>query len=323
MGLIASVILILAFIVIYVIVIQIYSVLFRITGLTKEKASFQAISLLTNSGFTTSESEIIVSDRVRRRIAIAAMINGYAFSVIIVSLIINVILSLKEDIQDQTLYVMLYAFGVFILLIIITQIPFLKRLLEKFIQFLAVKVLKRNNNENIIIMLDNYGRDSMAEVCLNRVPEAMVDVPLFEMKIKEKNHLNILMIKRNGKVIDVTKDTVFKKGDRLVVFGSTASIINAFNKKKREQKSNVIDLIEEYGEEAMVEVQLNIVPELLKNKELFESGLKSDYSINLLTIKRKDITVAITKDTVLQEKDTIVVFGPYNNIKKIFNVKVQ
>ena len=131
------------------------------------------------------------------------------------------------------------------------------------------------------------------------------------------------MIKRNGKVIDVTKDTVFKKGDRLVVFGSTASIINAFNKKKREQKSNVIDLIEEYGEEAMVEVQLNIVPELLKNKELFESGLKSDYSINLLTIKRKDITVAITKDTVLQEKDTIVVFGPYNNIKKIFNVKVQ
>ena len=323
MGLIASVILILAFIVIYVIVIQIYSVLFRITGLTKEKASFQAISLLTNSGFTTSESEIIVSDRVRRRIAIAAMINGYAFSVIIVSLIINVILSLKEDIQDQTLYVMLYAFGIFILLIIITQIPFLKRLLEKFIQFLAVKVLKRNNNENIIIMLDNYGRDSMAEVCLNRVPEAMVDVPLFEMKIKEKNHLNILMIKRNGKVIDVTKDTVFKKGDRLVVFGSTASIINAFNKKKREQKSNVIDLIEEYGEEAMVEVQLNIVPELLKDKELFESGLKSDYSINLLTIKRKDITVAITKDTVLQEKDTIVVFGPYNNIKKIFNVKVQ
>jgi len=323
LGLIASVILILAFIVIYVIVIQIYSVLFRITGLTKEKANFQAISLLTNSGFTTSESEIIVSDRVRRRIAIAAMINGYAFSVIIVSLIINVILSLKEDIQDQTLDIMLVAFGVFVLLIIITQIPFLKKLLEKFIQFLAVKVLRRNNNENIIIMLDNYGKDSMAEVCLNRIPEAMVDVPLCEMKIKEKNHLNILMIKRNGKVIDVTKDTVFKKGDRLVVFGSTASIVNAFNKKKREQKSNVIDLIEEYGEEAMVEIQLNIVPELLKNKELIESGLKSVYSINLLTIKRKDITVAITKDTVLQEKDTIVVFGPYNNIKKIFNVKVE
>ena len=323
MGLITSVILILSFIVIYVIVIQIYSVLFRITGLTKEKARFQAISLLTNSGFTTSESEIITSDRFRRRIAIAAMLNGYAFSVIIVSLIINVILSLKEDLQEETLVFMLYAFSVFVVLIIITQIPLLKRLFEKFIQFVATKVLRRNKNENIIIMLDNYGRDSMAEVDLNRVPEFMVDTPLVEMKIKEKYHLNVLMVKRQGKVIDVNRDTIFKKGDRLVVFGSTASIGNVFNKRKRELKTNTLDLIEEYGEEAMVEIQLNIVPSILKNKELVDSGLKSNYSINLLTIKRKDVSVAITKDTILQEKDSIVVFGPYNNIKNIFNVKVE
>ena len=75
MGLIASIILILVFIILYVIVIQIYSVLFRITGLAKEKAHFQAISLFTNSGFTTSESEVVTSERVRRGIAIAAMIN--------------------------------------------------------------------------------------------------------------------------------------------------------------------------------------------------------------------------------------------------------
>ena len=323
MGLVSSLILILSFIVVYVIVIQIYSVLFRITGLTKEKAHFQSISLLTNSGFTTSESEIITMDRFRRRIAIAAMVNGYAFSVIIVSLIINLILSINQDVQDQTFIVMLYAFGIFILLIIITQIPFVKRNFEKLIQFITTKLLRRNKTENIIIMLDNYGRESMVEVYLNRIPEFMIDVPLSEMKIKDKYHLNVLMIKRSGKVIDVNKDTIFKKGDRLVVFGSTASINNVFNKKKKEQKNNTLDLIEEYGEEAMVEIQLNIVPEILKNKGLFESGLKSDYSINLLTIKRKEVSVAITKDTVLQEKDSIVVFGPYNNIKNIFNVKVE
>lgn len=321
MGLITSVILILSFIVIYVVVIQIYSVLFRITGLTKEKARFQAISLLTNSGFTTTESEIIVSDRVRRRIAIAAMINGYAFSVVIVSLIINVILSLKEDVADQALIVMTIAFAGFVVLIVITQIPIFKRLFEKFIQSIATKLLKRNKNENIIIMLDNYGRDSMAEVHLNRVPEFMVDIPLEETRIKDKYHLNVLMLKRSGKIVDVNKDTIFKKGDQLVVFGANSSIANVFTKRKREQKANSLDLIEEYGEEAMVEIQLNIVPEILKNKGLFESGLKSEYSINLLTIKRKDVSVAITKDTTLQEKDVIVVFGPYVNIKKIFNTK--
>lgn len=323
MGLIASVILILIFIIVYVIVFQIYSILFRITGLTKEKAHFQTISLLTNTGFTTGESEVIVSDRVRRRIAIAAMINGYAFSVIIVSLIINFILSLKEDIKGQTLIVMIYAFAVFVVLFVITQIPIFKRWFEKLIQTIATKVLKRNKNENVIIMLDNYGRKSIAEVFLNRVPEFMVDVPLSEMNIKEKYRLNVLMVNRNDKMIEVTKDTIFKKGDRLIVFGATTSISNVFNKKKREQTNNVIDLIEEYGEEAMTEIQLNIVPKILKDKGLFESGLKSEYSINLLTIKRKDMPVTIEKDTVVQEKDVIVVFGPYNNIKNVFNIKAE
>ena len=131
------------------------------------------------------------------------------------------------------------------------------------------------------------------------------------------------MVNRNDKMIEVTKDTIFKKGDRLIVFGATTSISNVFNKKKREQTNNVIDLIEEYGEEAMTEIQLNIVPKILKDKGLFESGLKSEYSINLLTIKRKDMPVTIEKDTVVQEKDVIVVFGPYNNIKNVFNIKAE
>ena len=65
------------------------------------------------------------------------------------------------------------------------------------------------------------------------------------------------------------------------------------------------------------------MPEILKNKGLFESVLKSDYSINLLTIRRKDVSEVITKDTILQEKDTIVVFGPYANIKKVFTIKAE
>ena len=323
MGLIASVVTILAFIIAYVIVIQFYSVLFRITGLTKEKAKFQSISLLTNTGFTTSESEIIVSGRVRRRIALAAMITGYVFSVIIVSLIINVLISLKQEAQGQALIAIIYAFGAFIVLLILTQIPILKRWFEKTIQKIATKVLKRNKNENFIVLLDNYGRDAMVEVNLNRVPEFMVDVPLSEMKIKEKYHLNVLMIKRDGKVVDANKDTIFKKGDQVVLFGSVSSINSIFHEKKREQKKNVIDLMEEYGEEAMVEIQLNVVPDVLKDKGLFESGLKSEHSINLLTVKRQDVSITVTKDTVLQEKDVIVVFGPYNTIKKIFNTKVE
>ena len=71
-----SAILIMVFIIIYYMLIQVFSVLFRISGLTKVKAKFQVISLLTNSGFTTSESEIVVTDKLRRKLWIGKFRAG-------------------------------------------------------------------------------------------------------------------------------------------------------------------------------------------------------------------------------------------------------
>ncbi|MBQ4357383.1 MAG: hypothetical protein II788_05265 [Acholeplasmatales bacterium] len=321
MDLMTSVILIMVFVIIYVILIEIFSMLFRITGLTKEKASFQAISLLTNCGFTTGESEVITSDRLRRRIAIAAMISGYSFSVVIVSLLINVFMRVSTQNQEDNYKWFFIAFGIFILLLIITQIPFVKRLFEKLIGAIAHVVLRRNDGENIITLLDNYGKDAMVEVYLNRVPEFMVDTTVVDSKIKDKYKINILMCKRNGKVLDVTKDTIFKKKDSLVIFGSFSGIKNCFTKKTKETKKNVIELIEEYGDEAMTEIQLNQLPEFLKDKGLYESGLKLNYNINLLTIKRKEQFIPIQASTMLQKGDVIVVFGPYQRIKEAFASK--
>jgi Trk-type K+ transport system membrane component len=46
-------------IVIFLIVVEVITVLFKLTGLSEEKARFQVISLLTGSGFTTKEAELI------------------------------------------------------------------------------------------------------------------------------------------------------------------------------------------------------------------------------------------------------------------------
>ena len=86
-----AIILILGFVIIYVLLIKIFSTLLRLTGLTYSKAKFQAISLITNTGFTTNEAEIITTSRARRKIARAAMISGHIFSVLLVSLIFNFI----------------------------------------------------------------------------------------------------------------------------------------------------------------------------------------------------------------------------------------
>lgn len=58
------------------IVVRIAAVAMRITGLPEHVARFQCISALTGAGFTTTESEMIVSYPVRRRIIVALMILG-------------------------------------------------------------------------------------------------------------------------------------------------------------------------------------------------------------------------------------------------------
>ena len=52
----------------YWVITELFTFFFRLTGLPAERARFQVISLLTGTGFTTRESEIILSSRRRRRL---------------------------------------------------------------------------------------------------------------------------------------------------------------------------------------------------------------------------------------------------------------
>ena len=56
MNLTASILAIAIAIVLYIYTIELFTILFRITGLTKEKARFQVISLITCSGFTITST---------------------------------------------------------------------------------------------------------------------------------------------------------------------------------------------------------------------------------------------------------------------------
>ena len=56
-------------ILLYWVISEVFTVLFRLIGLPEEKARFQVVSLLTGTGFTTRESEMILSTRSRRRLA--------------------------------------------------------------------------------------------------------------------------------------------------------------------------------------------------------------------------------------------------------------
>lgn len=78
-------------------IVRIAAVALRLTGLAENVARFQCISALTGTGFTTSESELIVNYPIRRRILVALMILGNLGLVSIAAALITSLVSKNED----------------------------------------------------------------------------------------------------------------------------------------------------------------------------------------------------------------------------------
>lgn len=323
------VIIILLFAVIYIGFIDIFTVLFRMTGLTTEKAKFQVISLFTNAGFTTRESEIIVSNPRRRALAKTTMITGHVFSAIIVSLIVTIITSIANTNQFslEQVYIVLIAFEVFLVLLILMKIPAIARLNQRAIEKIAIRSMKGKDRQNVITILDDYGKASIMEVLINVMPPSLKDKTIYESNLRANYNLILLLVKRKNKVLDVTADTILQTDDVVVIFGPEQNAKDLFVLSSREIKEetiveesrvNDLQIMDNYGKEAMVEIVINKVPDILKDVTLFKSGLKEKYHINVMMLKRGGAVIETNKDTIFLEKDVVIVFGLYQSIKDVF-----
>ena len=317
----------------YLLVIEIFSVAFKLTGLASNKIKFQVASLFTGVGFTTSESELITSDDRRRKIAIGCAYTGHIFSVVIMGLVINVFVSIGFSISvghetptfTEWYFIIFYiTLGLFLLMLLL-KIPLINKHFQKLLETIAINSSKHSRNTNIITVLDMYGKHAIAEVILNRVPDFAKEVPLYEMGLNKDYSINVLSIKRGKRIIDVTKDTMFIKGDVLIIYGLINDIntvfINSISGKEKVivvDKSNEINLVNNYGSNALVEVYVDEVPEELVNTKIKDANLSGKYNITLGIIKRKDEYIYITKDTIIERGDTLTLFGPYKNIKLLF-----
>ena len=190
---------------------------------------------------------------------------------------------------------------------------------------IALKTSSKNKKTNIITVLDLQGKHAIVELILNIVPENIDEVPLSEMELNKKYSINVLSIKRDNRFIEVTKDSMFRKGDVLIIYGLINDIKEAFinsvtkdNKKVELDNSNEISLLNNYGPNALVEVFVDELPKELENIEIEDARLKDRYGITVVMIKRKNEYVSVTKDTIFKNGDTITLHGPYQNIKMLF-----
>lgn len=68
----------------YQIIIEIFSSIFSIEGVQIDKSKFQVISILTGTGFTTNESELMLSTKRRRKLTQILILFSYLFNITIV-----------------------------------------------------------------------------------------------------------------------------------------------------------------------------------------------------------------------------------------------
>ena len=220
-------------ILIYWIIAELFTMLFRFTGLPDERARFQVVSLLTGCGFTTRESEMILSSRARRRLARITMLFGYVFNITIVSAFVNVFLSLKLVQAEHTFAAMLIPLAAVLGVFALGRIRQVRAQVDRLIEKLLGKLLRRDS-ENTVLLIDYIGADSIALVTLNRVPEALEGVPLRDTGLKGEENILVMLLERGGqKAAAAGADTVFLPGDKLTVFGRYSAVCRAFEAKER------------------------------------------------------------------------------------------
>ena len=220
-------------ILIYWIITELFTIIFRFTGLPDEKARFQVISLLTGCGFTTRESEMILSSRSRRRLARITMLFGYVFNITIVSAFINVFLSLKLTQVENYFLAMPIPLIAIIVIFIFIRVPAVRAWGDRLLQRLAGRII-HGDAGNTVIPLDYIGEDSIALVTLRDIPEEYQNVPLSETGLRADTGIMVMLVEPPGKKAEPAgAETVFHPGDKLTVFGDYATICRTFHARER------------------------------------------------------------------------------------------
>ncbi len=219
-------------ILIYWVISELFAMLFRFTGLPDEKARFQVISLLTGCGFTTHESELLLTNKSRRRLARITMLFGYVFNITIVSMVINVFLSIKIT-ELSNLFSILIPVVAAAIIIIFMRVPKVRAWGDRIIERLAGRI-SHHESKNSILLLDYLGEDSIAQVTLVKVPEAFREKTLAKINLRAEHDLMVMLIEKPGKkAVPAGAKTVMEAGDKLTVFGNYKTICSVFEAKER------------------------------------------------------------------------------------------
>lgn len=219
-------------ILVYWIISELFTIVFRFFGLPEEKARFQVTSLITGTGFTTRESEMILTTKPRRRLARLTMLFGYVFNISVVSAFINVVMSLKTAQIGSFFLGIAIPMAAVALVIILLRIRPIKAKVDYLLQKIIGSMMK-TDSINTILLIDHIGKGTIAQVTIRTMPTEFTDVPLCKTGLKEKKNILVMLVEHKDSRIEAPNaNTVFVEGDKLTVFGDYKTICRVFRARE-------------------------------------------------------------------------------------------
>lgn len=218
-----------------VLVTKIASIALTHTGLSKESAKFQARSAFTGVGFTTSESENVVNNPLRRRILLLLMILGNAGIVTGVS---SLIIGFVDDGGEQTgwLKIVILVSSIVILWNLANSIWF-----DRIMSNLVSRYLKKFTEVDVndyASLLHLSGEYRISELGVDK-GHWLAEKTIRNAQVREEGIIILAITRLNGHYIGAPQaDTKIKVGDLLILYGR-ASALAALEKRFKDKRGYV------------------------------------------------------------------------------------
>ena len=200
---------------------RVATVALMLTGISREIARFQARSALTGVGFTTAESEKIVSHPVRRRILMLLMLVGNIGIVKVVSTAI--IAFVNKDSTGAWLPRAGILVGGLILILVASYSSWVDKRLSRVIS-LALKRWTKLEVKDYVSLL-RIGDEYQVSELQAQEQDWVTGKTLAQLGLSEEGVIILGLQQRGGEYIGAPlPSTVVTVGDVLVLYGRAASI---------------------------------------------------------------------------------------------------
>lgn len=208
-------------VVLSLVVTRVGAVALRLTGMSQDAARFQARSALTGSGFTTSESEQIVTHPLRRKIIGILMLLGNIGLVAASGTLIVSLVGIEGG-EGSVTKLLVLLFGLVVLYFVATS-----TLVDRIMCSVISRALRRYTEletRDFSTLLHLHGDYQIAEIKA-RAEDQMTGMSLAEAGLKSKGVLVLGIVDPPGKYIGAPgAEHVIGAGQTLVIYGLPESV---------------------------------------------------------------------------------------------------